>query len=113
MTIVEVRKRLKYWKDRLGLGAWSIKVTWSDSPLESEHGHVEFDVLHRIASIKINRPKYLPNEIPVEYVIVHELLHLVLVELEIVEKAKQDQKDMTLERVVNQLTNALMEKRNG
>lgn len=113
MTIQEVRDRVKYWKDRLGLGAWSVKTIWSSTPFESEHGHVEFDVLHRIATIRINKPKYLPSEISVEYVVVHELLHLVLVELEIVEKAKQDQKDMTLERVVNQLTNALMETRNG
>jgi Zn-dependent peptidase ImmA (M78 family) len=46
----------------------------------------------------------------VEYVLVHELLHLVLVELELVEKAKNEQKEMTLERVVNQLTNALLER---
>jgi hypothetical protein len=37
-------------------------------------------------------------------------VHLVLIELELVEKAKQDQKEMTLERVVNQLTNALLER---
>lgn len=113
MTINEVREKAKYWKNRLGLGAWFIKVKWATPKLESEHGSVEFDVLHRIATVKINKPKYLPKEISVEYVIVHELLHLVLVELEIVEKAKQDQKDMTLERVVNQITNALMENGNG
>ena len=42
--------------------------------------------------------------------LVHELLHLVLIELELVEKSKNDIKEMVLERVVNQLTNALLER---
>jgi len=108
MTIVEVRALLKAWQSRLGLQPWKITVHWGK--LETEHGNVEFDVLHRIARIEINRPTALPQAISVEYVLVHELLHLVLVELELVEKAKNEQKEMTLERVVNQLTNALLER---
>ena len=107
MRITEVRSLLDYWQTILGLQPWKITVNWSK--LESEHGNVEFDVLHRIARIGINKPATLPSSISVEYVLVHELLHLVLIELELVEKAKQEQKDMTLERVVNQLTNALLE----
>lgn len=107
MRITEVRGLLDYWQTVLGLQPWKITVNWSK--LESEHGNVEFDVLHRIARIGINKPATLPPSISVEYVLVHELLHLVLIELELVEKAKQEQKDMTLERVVNQLTNALLE----
>ena len=107
MRITEVRSLLDYWQTILGLQPWKITVNWSK--LESEHGNVEFDVLHRIARIGINKPATLPPSISVEYVLVHELLHLVLIELELVEKAKQEQKDMTLERVVNQLTNALLE----
>jgi len=107
MRINEVRTMLKTWKQRLGLGPWKIDVKWTN--LEDEHGNVEFDVLHRIAVIGINKPALLPQAITVEYVLVHELLHLVLIELELVEKAKTDQKDMTLERVINQLTNALLE----
>ncbi len=99
---------LKTWQGRLGLQPWKITVQWTK--LDSEHGNVEFDVLHRIAKIGINRPSTLPSKISVEYVLVHELVHLVLIELELVEKAKQDQKEMTLERVVNQLTNALLER---
>ncbi len=108
MTITEVRSLLKVWQGRLGLQPWKITVHWSK--LDSEHGNVEFDVLHRMAKIGINRPATLPSKISVEYVLVHELLHLVLIELELVEKAKHEQKEMTLERVVNQLTNALLER---
>lgn len=108
MKINEVRRLMKAWQTQLGLGVWRLEVGWTD--LEGEHGNVEFDVLHRIAKIGINKPKTLPNPITVEYVLVHELLHLVLVELELVEKAKDNQKEMVLERVVNQLTNALLER---
>lgn len=108
MKITEVRQLLKTWQNRLGLGVWRIDVKWTS--LSNEHGNVEFDVLHRIATIGINKPKTLPPPITVEYVLVHELLHLVLVELELVEKARDNQKEMVLERVVNQLTNALLER---
>lgn len=108
MRITQVNQLLRKWQQRLGLGVWRISVKWVD--LKTEHGNVEFDSLHRIAVVGINRPKRLPEPITVEYVLVHELLHLVLVELELVEKSKQDTKDMVLERVVNQLTNALLER---
>ena len=88
MRITEVRSLLDYWQTILGLQPWKITVNWSK--LESEHGNVEFDVLHRIARIGINKPATLPSSISVEYVLVHELLHLVLIELELVEKAKQE-----------------------
>lgn len=107
MKISEVRQLLDKWQRRLGLGAWRITVKWGKS--QREHGSVEFDIYHRIACVKLNKPTALPQPITLEYVLVHELLHLVLVELELVEKAKEDQKDMVLERVVNQLTNALLE----
>jgi hypothetical protein len=109
MRINQVRQLLEQWQTRLGLGVWRITVKWV--ALENEHGNVEFDVLHRIATVGINKPKLLPQPITVEYVLVHELLHLVLIELELVEKAKTDQKDMVLERVVNQLTIALLERK--
>lgn len=109
MRINEVRQLLVKWQGTLGLGAWKITVEWG--ALKNEHGNVTFDVLHRIARISINRPSVLPQPIKVEYVLVHELLHLVLVELELVEKASKPQKDMVLERVVNQLTNALLERK--
>lgn len=108
MTIVEVRALLKVWQNRLGLQPWKITVHWAK--LKNEHGSVDFDYLHRMAVIEINRPAALPPGISAEYVLVHELLHLVLVELELVEKAKNEQKEMTLERVINQLTNALLER---
>jgi Zn-dependent peptidase ImmA (M78 family) len=108
MRMTQVNQLLKKWQQRLGLGVWRINVRWSS--FKTEHGNVEFDSLHRIATIGINRPKHLPEPITVEYVLVHELLHLVLVELELVEKSKKDTKDMVLERVVNQLTNALLER---
>lgn len=108
MTISEVRQMLSVWQIRLGLGVWKIKVKWGSHV--NQHGDVTFDVLHRTAVITVNKPERLPPEVTVQYVIVHELLHLILVELELVEKAKEDQKDMTLERVVNQLTNALLER---
>lgn len=108
MRITEVRQLLKQWQVKLGLGVWNIKVEWDS--LDSEHGKVEFDIMHRIAKIGINKPAKLPQPITVEYVLVHELLHLVLIELELVEKAKQDHKEMTQERVINQLTNALLER---
>jgi Zn-dependent peptidase ImmA (M78 family) len=108
MTIKEVRQLLSAWQNRLGLGVWKITVQWGC--VEGAHGHVDFDVLHRQAAIFINKPAKLPDTIKVEYVLVHELLHLVLIELELVEKSKNDIKEMVLERVVNQLTNALLER---
>lgn len=108
MTIKEVRQLLSVWQNKLGLGVWKITVHWGS--IDDAHGNVSFDVLHRTAKIFINRPAKLPDTIKVEYVLVHELLHLVLVELELVEKSKQDTKEMVLERVVNQLTNALLER---
>jgi Zn-dependent peptidase ImmA (M78 family) len=108
MTISELRQLLSVWQNRLGLGVWKIKVKWGF--VDGAHGHVSFDVLHRTAEIHINKPSKLPDPIKVEYVLVHELLHLVLVELELVEKAKPDTKEMVLERVVNQLTNAFLER---
>ena len=108
MTIHEVRSLLKVWQNRLSLQPWKIAVCWAK--MKDEHGSVDFDYLHRTAVISLNKPKALPPGISVEYVLVHELLHLVLIELELVEKAKNEQKEMTLERVVNQLTNALLER---
>lgn len=114
MSISEARKTMTKWKHRLGLGAWRIKLEWLGSPESSCHGHNEFDALHRTSVIRINRPGKLDPNVTVEYVIVHELLHLVLFELELVEKANKKQKEITLERVVNQLTNALIERhKNG
>lgn len=107
MTINEVRGRLAAWQESLGLGAWKIKVAWGSCA--DAHGSVAFDVFHRTASVTLNRPPFLKRHgVTVEYVLVHELLHLVLVEIELVEKAKPEQKEMALERVVNQLTNALI-----
>ena len=106
MNIAEARVCVKLWKERFGLGAWTITFKWGVH--ESEHGTIEFDILHRTAVISCNRPPKLPKPITVEYVIVHELIHLILVELEIVENAKLAQKELVLERVTNQLTQAFL-----
>lgn len=108
MNIAEVRELLEKWQQKMGLGAWTIKTRWQKTS-DTEHGRVEFDFLHRTATIFLNRPASLPPTITVEYVLVHELIHLVLLELELVEKAKPETKELVLERVVNQLTRALLE----
>jgi Zn-dependent peptidase ImmA (M78 family) len=108
MSIYTARQIGKTWEKRLGLGAWKIKYKWGVHT--EEYGTANFDICHRIAMISLNKQTHLPKEITVEYVIVHELLHLVLIELEIVEKAKTDQKELALERTINQLTNALLER---
>ena len=110
MRIDQARKLLAFWQGKLGLGAWRIKFEWLSKPEDNSHGHNEFDALHRTSIIRINRPGKLDSEVTVEYVLVHELLHLVLYELELVEKANKKQKEITLERVINQLTNALIER---
>ncbi len=106
MRITECRKKLIYWQDRLGLGPWRIAVQWRHA--DTEHGSVEYDPLHRTATIFLNKPNKLPAPVTVESVIVHELVHLVLVELDLVEKANKQQKLIALERVVNQITVALL-----
>lgn len=108
MKITEARKLLKKWQAIMGLGPWKITVEWGS--IEGAHGNVEFDCMHRLARICVNRPNTLTQPITVEYVIVHELTHLVLHELELVAKAKPDQKELVLERVVNQLTSAFLAK---
>lgn len=75
--IREYEKFVKYWQVRLGLSDWEFQVIIVDS-LETA-GRVEFSPISKRAVIKVN-PKidsWLNKDESKEFVILHELLHIV------------------------------------
>jgi len=81
MNLTQLRKRAKYWQDKLGLKHWAIKVVWAksseldDSENTKVYGLNTFDPNHMTCLIQVLHPKNAEATYNVEETLIHELLH--------------------------------------
>jgi len=104
MTNSEINGRMRYWQDRLNLKEWSLELHVVDELPRWETGSNRYDTNRKLSQIWISR-----KGVDLEWTIVHELVHLVLW-YEIVTPSTE-LSDTLLEQTVNQITGALLERK--
>jgi Zn-dependent peptidase ImmA (M78 family) len=103
MTISKLRDRAEYWRNRLNLKEWTIRVDWGTKKEMSDAvGTCIWSAEEMAAMVKLKRGEPAHE---IEPTLVHELLHLVLQG-----HANYDGNyDIHLERAINKLAAALCE----
>lgn len=117
MNLVQLRKRAKYWQDKLGLNNWKIKVVWAkvgeldNTENHSVYGLNTYDPNHMTSLIQILNPKDADETYNVEETLIHELLHLFMFPLESAAgfsiKSPTDQWETAMEQAINRLSELL------
>jgi hypothetical protein len=117
MNLTQLRKRAKYWQDKLGLKHWAIKVVWAksseldDSENTKVYGLNTFDPNHMTCLIQVLHPKNAEATYNVEETLIHELLHLFMFPLESAAgfsiKSPTDQWETAMEQAINRLSELL------
>jgi len=117
MNLTQLRKRAKYWQDRLGLKHWTIKVVWArtgeldDADNQKVYGLNTYDPNHMTSLIQILHPKDADEAYNVEETLIHELLHLFMFPLESAAgfsiKSPTDQWETAMEQTINRLSELL------
>ena len=102
---------LEFWKGRLALQSWKIKIRWAGpEELDDAHGDHQFTLMHRTGSIRIRSEPFTSDAHErwnPERTIIHELLHLHLSLICAVSKVELDE---TLEeRFINDMAAALLD----
>jgi Zn-dependent peptidase ImmA (M78 family) len=101
MTISNLRARAEYWRNRLNLKEWDIRVEWgAKKEMADAVGTCIWSAEELCAIVKLKRGEPAHE---IEPTLVHELLHLVLQG-----HTNYDGKyDIHLERAINKLAAAL------
>ena len=117
MNLTMLRKRAKYWQDKLGLKHWTITVVWAkkgeldDQEHQRVYGLNTYDPNHMTSIIQILNPKDADETYNVEETLIHELLHLFMFPLESAAgfsiKSPTDQWETAMEQTINRLSELL------
>lgn len=117
MNLTQLRKRSKYWQDKLGLKHWNVKVVWAsvgeldDADNLRVYGLNTYDPNHMTSLIQVLNPKDADETYNVEETLIHELLHLFMFPLESAAgfsiKSPTDQWETAMEQTINRLSELL------
>ncbi len=101
MSPQKLKRLLRLWQKRLRLLDWSVTVALvPQEEIPGEEGHNDWDDEDMSSRIRIVD---VPDEVKVEAVLVHELIHLRLADWE-----AETYGDPKLERAVNLLTDSFL-----
>ena len=112
-----MKKMLKLWKNRLGLGDWKIKLNENVSPndliSQNAFGECTYDTVHKVAEISIASEKDCQGRLvnfDKEKTLVHELLHC---KFAIIDDSGNDIVDRFIHQLIEDLAKALIKTHRG